>query len=438
MHPHHPERPMDPNEPRPADPARRRWLRSLGALPVLAALPQLPAIARAVPAPAAATGLARGGLDGMRARFALAGTHINGAFMHPVGHASAAALQRYLDGRLMNRAGQGVNLMEDRAHAMKQFARLVNADIDELAWVPSTMAGENHVVSGLGLPGSRARVVTDAYHFSGSLFMYNELAKQGLDLQVVRPRDNRIQLDDLDRAITPGTRLVALSLVSNVNGFEHDLKAVCDLAHARGALVYADLIQAAGTVPIDLHASGVDFAACSTYKWLMGDFGIGLMYVRRDSLPALRRSQWGYRQEQEFVTHLYPFDPPGEQPLETAPRTDTPGRVEVGTLGYAGVAMLSASLDLLLELGVERIQAWRQPLLQRLQQALPALGYLPMTPAGSRSPIVTFAARGVEKRLAARFADAGVEATLYPDRIRISPSFYNDIDDIERLIALCG
>ncbi|MFT4179156.1 MAG: aminotransferase class V-fold PLP-dependent enzyme [Thermomonas sp.] len=417
------------------DPARRRWLRGLGALPALAVLPALPAQAR-TPSPVRAA-LRHGGLDGARARFEYAGTHLNGAYTHPVARGAASSLRHYLDGRLMNRDGRSVDLMAEREQAMRLFARLVNADVAELAWVPSTMVGENHVVSGLGLPGTRARVVTDAYHFSGSLFMYSELAKQGLDLHVVRPRDNRIHIEDMARAITPGTRLVAVSQVSSLNGFEHDLKALCDVAHARGALVYADIIQAAGTVPVDLHACGVDFAACSTYKWLMGDFGIGLMYVRASSLPALRRSQWGYRQEQSFTTHLYPFDPPGSAPFESVARSDTPGRIEVGTLGYAGVAMLRASLELLLELGVERISAWRQPLLARLQQAMPALGYLPMTPADSRSPIVTFAARGVGKRLQERFTAAGMEATLYQDRIRISPSFHNQMDDIERLLELC-
>ena len=57
------------------------------------------------------------------------------------------------------------------------------------------------------------------------------------------------------RAVRPGTKLVALSLVSTINGFEHDLKAVCDIAHAAGAYVFADIIHAAGCVPLDLHAA---------------------------------------------------------------------------------------------------------------------------------------------------------------------------------------
>ena len=169
------------------------------------------------------------------------------------------------------------------------------------------------------MPGSNEAVVTDAYHFHGSLHLYGQLAKNGLKLTVVKPRDNRIDLNDLDAAIKPGTKLVALSLVSATTGFQHDLEAVCKLAHAKGAMVYADIIQAAGNVPIDVKRSGVDFCACATYKWLMGDFGIGFLYVRKDRLPQLKRPMIGYRQIANFVSHVLPFDPPGKVLLNRKP-----------------------------------------------------------------------------------------------------------------------
>jgi selenocysteine lyase/cysteine desulfurase len=103
-----------------------------------------------------------------------------------------------------------------------------------------------------------------------------ELKKRGLDLRVVAPReDGRIDMKDLERVVDRNTKLVEVSLVSMYNGFQHDLKAVCALAHAHGAYVYADIIQGVGAVPLDVRASGLDFAATSSYKWLMGDFGLG-------------------------------------------------------------------------------------------------------------------------------------------------------------------
>lgn len=381
--------------------------------------------------PPAATGA---GLAGARDRFALATTYINGAYMHPISRDTAQAITQYLDARLMNAGADAIDMGRDRELAVTRFGALFNADADELAWVPSTMVGENRVVSGLGLLGGKQRVVTDVYHFSGSLFMYSELAKQGLDVEVVRARDNRIRLEDLDRAITAGTRLVALTLVSSVAGFQHDLKAVCELAHSRGALVYADIIQAAGNTTVDLHGSGVDFAACSTYKWLMGDFGVGLMYARRDSQHRLGRSAWGYRQEGRVVTHYLPFDAPGTRVMDTEPRTGLGGLVEVGTLGNGGVAALAHSLGYLQQLGIANIERWRQPLIARLQEAVPRLGFQSMTPPESRSAIVSFAREGAGKLLQPKLKAAGVEVTLYRNYFRVSPSFYNTLDDIERLV----
>jgi selenocysteine lyase/cysteine desulfurase len=313
------------------------------------------------------------------------------------------------------------------------FAELINATPEEVAYVPSTMVGENLIVSGLGLPGTKSRVVTDTLHFEASLYLYGQLAKQGLDLAVVRHRDNRVDLNDLDAAIRPGTKLVALSLVSTVNGFQHDLKAVCDLAHSRGALVYADIIQAVGAVPIDVKASGVDFCATASYKWLMGDFGLGFLYVRRDRIDQLKRSQYGYRQIASFTTHTFPFDPPGETAYDFESKDDVSGYFQVGTFASGVIAALRDSLDYLLKTGVPAIQEYRQPLLRAMQTELPKFGYKPMTPGDSTSPVLAFAYENAHK-LKPKLDAAGVEITLYENRFRISPSVYNDMGDVQKLI----
>jgi selenocysteine lyase/cysteine desulfurase len=167
----------------------------------------------------------------------------------------------------------------ERIDIKAEFAALINARPSEIAFIPNTTTGENFVLNGLGLPASGGNVVTDALHFEGALIHLGALKRDGLDVRIVLPRDWRIQLEDLDRVIDNKTKLVELSLVAMFTGFQHDLKAVCDLAHSRGALVYADIAQAAGCTPIDVKASGVDFCACSSFKWLMGDFGLGFLYV---------------------------------------------------------------------------------------------------------------------------------------------------------------
>jgi len=379
---------------------------------------------------------ARAGTLPVRDDFAIpAGqTYLNSAFIHPVPIAAAEAVRHYLDTRTFReprlRTGDSI-----AAEVKGEFAQLVNARPEEISLVPSTSVGENLVVNGLGIPGGDGNVVTDALHFDGSLVLYGELAKRGLDLRIVRPREWRIAMDDLASAVDRRTRLVAVSLVSWYNGFQHDLKAVCDLAHAHGAHVYADIVQAAGNTPIDVKASGVDFCACSTFKWLMGDFGLGFLYVRQELLDTvIRRTQVGYAQA-DTEMHYLASDPPAETPVTWTLHGDAAGHFEVGTYGQGAVNALAVSLPYLRRLGVENIQAYRQPLLRRLHEEMPRLGFTAITPPETPSALVAFTRTGAERRFGERLKAARVAVSLYSDRIRIAPSIFNDMRDIETLLG---
>jgi len=362
-------------------------------------------------------------------------TYLNSAFIHPMPIAAASAVARYIESRSFSRARwSGDDLA---AKVRGQFATLINAKAGEISLVESTSRGENLVVNGLGLPSAQAagNVVTDALHFEGSLMLYGELQKRGLDVRLVRPRDWRIDLADMEKAVDRKTKLVALSLVSWYNGFQHDLKRVCELAHASGAYVYADIVQAAGNTPIDVRASGVDFCACSSFKWLMGDFGLGFLYVREDLLDrVVRRTEYGYQQG-DTTMHYLPSDPPSATPVTWTLRTDARAHFQVGTYGQGALNALAESLAYLQRIGVERIHAHRQPLLRRLHDALPRLGFTAITPPGTTSAIAAFTAPGAETRFAARLQQANVSVTLSGERLRVSPSLFNDLHDIDTLIA---
>ncbi|HRI78773.1 MAG TPA: aminotransferase class V-fold PLP-dependent enzyme [Cyclobacteriaceae bacterium] len=366
--------------------------------------------------------------------FELKGTFLNAAYTHPMSRGSFEAVKKFLNERMVNRVEpKGFDAFE-RASIQGNFAKLINASPEEIAWVPSTMVGENLIVSGLSFPGSKEHVVTDAFHFHGSLHLYGQLAKQGLNLTVVKPRNNQIDLNDLDKAITPGTKLVAVSLVSATTGFQHDLKKVCALAHSRGAMVYADIIQAAGAVPVDVQDSQVDFCATATYKWLMGDFGVGFLYVRKDRLPMMKRALIGYRQMKSFVSHVLPFEPQGENVFDSESLENMSGHFEVGTFANGAIAALRFSLDYLNRTGVSNIQQYRQPMINKLQQALPQFGFQPLTPSDSTSPIVSYAYKDAAKILKPKLEAADITISLYEHMVRISPSFFNEMSEVDKLV----
>lgn len=361
-------------------------------------------------------------------------TYLNCAYTHPIPTAGLEALRSYGDRRARPEA-VSKPLQKKPVDIKAEFASLINANKSEICFIPNTSTGENLVVNGLDILHSGGNVVTDELHFEGALLHLQALQQRaGLDLRVVKPREWRIELKDLEVAIDRNTKLVEVSLVAMDNGFQHDLKAVCDLAHASGAFVYADIVQAAGNTPIDVRASDVDFCACSSFKWLMGDFGLGFLFVKQALLDkVIQRTQYGYYQAQELQSHFLPGDTPGAAPYSWQLSPDTTGHFEVGTQAIGTAQVLSESLPYIRGLGVENICAHRQPLLKRLREEMPRLGFQPLTPPESTSALISFVVRNpddVRKRL----AKAKVNVRVSDRYVRISPSVFNDLNDVDRLL----
>src|SRR5262245_16312891 len=376
-------------------------------------------------------------------------TYLNAAYTHPIPKVSVEAARRAAESRGALRApapdgrsgtsGTG----GQNANPRTLFAELINAKPAEIAYVSCTSAGENLVVQALELDRRfDGNVVTDGLHFEGALLHLLELKKQGLDVRVVKPtKDFRIDFKDLEKAVDRKTKLIEVSTASMYNGFQHDLKAVCDLAHAHGAYVYADIIHSAGAEPFDIKASGVDFAACSTFKWLMGDFGIGFLYAKEELFDRIQRPVFGYYQAPNLEQVFPPNLPAGEYvPVTYGLQKSATGIFESGTLTGSpalNVALMTSSLNYIKELGVANIQAHRQPLIKRLQQEVPRLGFTPVTPPDSTSAIVTFAKTNVGQSDVARKLQAGkVNVRLSTHWMRLSPSVYNDMRDIERVLEV--
>ena len=361
-------------------------------------------------------------------------TYMNCARWHPMSTFSARAMRDYADYAMTRSPKQRelVDTMDDQVRA--SFAQLINANPLEISYVQSTMMGENIVLAGVGAFRSSGNIVTDVLHYQASIYLYKSLQQSGHDVRIVGQRNGRIEIEDMEAAIDKNTCLVSLSLVSFANGFQHDLKRVCELAHAHGAHVYADIVQAAGAVPIDVRDSGVDFCACSTYKWLMGDMGIGFLYVREDLLgTVIHRTQYGKEQITDFENHIFPYDAPSGAPATWKIVPGSVGYFEVGSYSLSGIACLTQSLPYIQKIGVDRIQAHAHSLTSRLRTELPRLGFLPISPPDGAAHIVSFAVKDpapLRQLLVAR----SIDVTFEQHRMRISPSVFNDHKDIDHLL----
>jgi len=361
-------------------------------------------------------------------------TYLNGAYTHPLPVAAAEAMRRHAERR--SRPG-GMTSPDSAAlvdQVKSEFAALINAKPSEISFIPNTSTGENLVFNSLDIIESGGNVVTDGLHFDGALLHLLALQRvRGLNLRIAMPRNGRVDLKDLERLIDDKTRLVEVSLVAMYNGFQHDLKSVCELAHAHRALVYADIVQAAGATPIDVRASGVDFCACSSFKWLMADFGLGFLYAREDLLERIKRSQYGYHSAKTIDTHFLPYDAAASTPFTWELGTDASAHFEVGSNALGPLAALGESLPYIRSLGVERIEAHRQPLLERLRKEMPRLGFESITPEGTKSALITFLVKD-RQPVFDRLQKANINVRLGDHFMRISPSVYNDLKDIDRLL----
>ncbi len=317
-----------------------------------------------------------------RQHFTIDGIYLDAAYTHPLGEVARSASLDFVETR--HRDPQSVTPRQNpRGIAVERFARLINATAQDIAIVPSTMDAENlvnaHVLASAQC--GRRRYRRSALRWlAGAVCGTSE---KGVPVAVVRPRGGRIDLADVRAAITRDTKLIAVSQVSSSTGFEHDLTELCALAHSHGALVHADIIQAAGALLIDVKASQVDFAACGTYKWLMGDFGTAFLYVRPEVLGQIKRIEVGWRQVKDQESHVLPFEAPGPAIGPYRLANGAAGIFEVSTPAWGALATVAASLAYIEQLGVAALMRHRQPLLDRLQDRLPALGFDCLTPAGS-------------------------------------------------------
>lgn len=372
----------------------------------------------------------------IRADFPRARTaaYFDNASSHPLSVYSTAALHRYVEW-LSNDVGEPwwPTWAGPRDQAQQLFADLINARREEISFARSTVEAESNVLNGMTDFLSGGNVVTNDLAYSAVLYNYQMRQLDGLKVRVVRHRDWQIDLDQMADAIDDDTRLVTIALVSNVNGLLADVRALSDLAHERGALLFADIMQAAGGVPIDVQAMGIDMAACSTFKWLMGVKGYGFQYVRADLQGSIVKPS----QHNGGVSFNYePWTNTPNPDAEDLPFRPTQGssRYEVSYPSYEGALCAQESLRYILDLGVDNIRAHVRPLTERLHEELPKLGYHPITPRDNDSPILSFTtpdpAMAMEKLRA-----AGVHVAMrFGDKMRLSPSAYNNQDDVTRLL----
>ena len=247
-------------------------------------------------------------------------------------------------------------------------------------------------------------------------------------------------------AINERTRAVVLSSVQWCNGYRVDLEAVAEACRARGVWLVVDAVQQAGAVP--LPTDGVDFLLAGGHKWLNAPMGTGFAALSDRVLDELQPTSWGYLNlttpEGGWVNY---FTTPTITPDRDYAFTDSAKRFEIGGTGnYPGAVCLSESLRITNEVGVGQSAERIWELGERLQEGLRSLDVRLETPfeRENRAGIITFHTGSRERdtacleRLLAEGISVSQRYTSGVGGVRVSIHYYNNEDDVDRLLAVVG
>lgn len=354
-------------------------------------------------------------------------TYLDSPYITPSPRQVVEAGQRFLEAKGRDPISLG-DMLEETTAVRQKFARLIGASEREVGILFATSEGENIVSRALSM-GSGDNVVIDDLHYDTTYVLYQRLAEAtGLEVRVVQSQNGAAPVEAFADHVDQGTRLISVSWVSHQNGYCHDLGALADLAHAHGAFLYADAIQGLGMLDLDVAEVGVDFLTAGTYKWLLGGFGIAPFFVREDLLDTVSVDRFGAlhveEESGEGRYHLY----------------DDARKYIYATLGFGAIYELSAGLDYLLEVGVDRIEAHSVPLAHRLREGLLDQGIPVRTPPRNRSAIVTFEPPVELGRLQRDFDEARIRASLKNGgaNVRAGVALFNNEAEVDHLLDVTG
>ncbi|MFO0930126.1 MAG: aminotransferase class V-fold PLP-dependent enzyme [Gemmataceae bacterium] len=243
----------------------------------------------------------------------------------------------------------------------RQFGRLLNADPLDVAFVKNTSEGIGIVAEGYPWRAGD-NIVSVEGEYPANVYPWLNLANRGVTLRQVPTRDGRVMVDDLRAAIDERTRIVTLSVVEFATGFRNDLDAVGGLCRERGVLFFVDAIQGLGVLPLDVARTPVDFLAADGHKWLLGPEGAAVFWARRECVERLHPVGVGWNS----VVGALDFS---SIDFQLKPHA---GRWESGTLNLGGIVGLGASLDLLMDAGIDAIAARVMGLTDRLGAGIDA------------------------------------------------------------------
>lgn len=307
----------------------------------------------------------------------------------------------------------------------KAGARLFNGRPEDIAIGSSETVLMSSIAWALS-PGQGTNIVSTRVTHPSTIYPWMRVAQHtGAEMHWVSAEDQYVRTEDILSAIDANTAVVCLSQVEYGGGQLYDLATVSKAAHKQGAVLIVDATQSAGQVPIDVQSMGIDAIACSTYKWLCGPFGAGIMYISPE-LQKLNPGIVGWR------SHADMWDFQADR-LDYA---DSASRFEFSSMSYGAALGCCESINYLLDISIPTIAAHNRKVSDLLRDGLIDRGLQILSPEdpNERSAILAARFEGDNQAIAKGLNSHDVFVSYRNGFIRFSPHLFNGQDDISKTL----
>lgn len=354
--------------------------------------------------------------------------YLNHAAVSPPPTPTIAAVESQLHDVNTNGSLHYREWVATKERARQLLATMIGARSEQLAFVRNTSDGLSSVANGLRWkPGDN--LVTFNREFPSNVYPWLRIRDTlGVEVRVCEERNGRIDRDELTSLIDARTRVVAISHVQYASGFRADLECIGRAARHHDALLVIDLIQSLGVIPIDVDSELIDVAAAAGHKWLLTPEGIGLLYLSDRARERIEPTLVGWisvRDPEDYTNFSQEWNK-GALAWET------------GTAASSLFYGLEASLRLISEAGVARIEKYLEQLTDHLCERLASTSYevVSSRAPGEKSQIVCIRHKQDVSPMSiyARLRERHIVTAPRGDRLRISPHFYNTVEEIDGLV----
>lgn len=343
---------------------------------------------------------------------------------------AAEAMKAHVDASCFRHQEFG-DVMKDVTLTRTQCARLIGAQPDEIALLGPTSLGLSLFANGLDWQ-SGDEVIYYADDYPANAYPWMSLASRGVSAKSLQTDGlGEITPELVESALTPRTKLVALASCHYLSGRRIDVNSIGRVLRAKGVLFSLDAIQTLGSAPLDVEF--VDFLSADAHKWMLGPMAIGIVYVARRNFEICQPTllgAWNVKSPDFIAQEKIAFE-------------DTARRYEPGVLNITGMYGMKASVEMLLEKGLEQVERSILRVRDHLEAGLQELGFEFLSPSRDerlRSGILTTKHPAVESRsIFSKLEAAGITASIRKSRcgrewIRFSPHYYNTADEMDRVV----